>query len=41
MGIVKTLGVVWDIQIVINFFIVAKLKLSVDGAIRCGAGRGA
>ena len=38
MGIVGTLGVVWDIQIVFKFFIVMKLKLSVDGAIRCGAG---
>jgi len=38
MGIVGTPGAVWDIQIVFNFFIVAKLKLSVDGAIRCGAG---
>ena len=41
MGIMETLRAVWDIQIVINFFIVVKLKLSVDGAIRCGAGRGA
>ena len=41
MGIVKTPGAVWDIQIVINFFIIVKLKLSVDGAIRCGAGPGA
>ena len=39
MGIVETPGVLWDIQIVINFFIVAKLKLNVDGAIRCGAGQ--
>ena len=41
MGIVETPGVVWAIQIVINFFIIAKLKLSVDGGIRCGAGWGA
>ena len=32
---------VWDIQIVSNFFIVTMLKLSVDGAIRCDAGQGA
>ena len=41
MGIVETPGAVWDIQIVINFFIIVKLKLSVDGATRCSAGRGA
>ena len=34
-------GVVWDIQIVFNAFIVIMLELGVDGAIRCGAGRGA
>ena len=41
MGIVGTPGAVWDIQIVFNFFIIAKLKLSVDGAIRCDVGWGA
>ena len=32
-------GVVWDIQIIFNFFIVTMLELSVDGAIRCDAER--
>ena len=41
MGIVGTLGVVWDIQIVFNAFIVMMLELGVDGAIRCNAGQGA
>ena len=41
MGIVGIPGVVWDIYIVFNFFIVTMLKLSVDGAIRCNAERGA
>ena len=34
-------GVVWDIQIVFNAFIVMMLELGVDGAIRCGAEQGA
>ena len=34
-------GVVWDIQIVFNAFIVVMLELSVDGGIRCDARRGA
>ena len=34
-------GVVWDIQIVFNAFIVMMLELGVDRAIRCDAGRGA
>ena len=34
-------GVVWDIQIVFDAFIVMMLELGVDGAIRCGARWGA
>ena len=34
-------GVVWDIQIVFNAFIVMMLELGVDGGIRCDARRGA
>ena len=31
-------GVVWDIHIIFNAFIVMMLELGVDGAIRCDAG---
>ena len=34
-------GVVWDIQIVFNAFIVMMLELGVDGGTRCDARRGA
>ena len=34
-------GVVWDIQIVFNAFIVIMLELGVDGGIRCNVGWGA
>ena len=34
-------GVVWDIQIIFDPFIVVMLELSVDGDIRCDARRGA
>ena len=37
----KPQGVVWDIQIVFNAFIVMMLELDVDGALRCDARRGA
>ena len=37
----ETRGVVWDIQIVFNAFIVMMLELGVDGGIRCDARRGA
>jgi len=37
----KIWGVVWDIQIVFNAFIVMMLELGVDRGIRCNARRGA